>query len=486
MSQASNTTPTQPSFPVTFTDDAHGEYIIVTCGSTDGKLFFNKLKNCTTKLGSVSCILKNDNSWCSPSEFENLGGRVKSKNWKRSICYDGKPLLHCLSHLGLSDLGKPTESPFLSQSHVQAPAAPVQQLVSPVLAFVKAFRLKGDNENLKSALASRFDAGVVSSAVRALWDFSGSDLSRLGFVYHSRRNSDKQQLFESVFSDLIIAFDTLDGDDSLPDIYCESLDLLSLPALELDPVSKQLDANTKVLQSLRTSVESLPPKVVQSVPQKAFPQLQSLKDLVDSVQKLKDQLSRTLDVSIKELKDCTSKHTESAQKFKDQLSSTIVSSMKELKDSASNRGAAPSRPANTNVRMADRDRRNNIIIFGLEEKPLLETKKDVESILEFLCGRAVPFNDAFRLGKFKGSDGDHPPRPLLVKLSSAWDKRLTLAAKRNLKDFKIKRLFVREDLSPEMRKLKAQRRKEKENTNLNRVSRSRSSSESSAEGNENP
>ena len=114
---------------------------------------------------------------------------------------------------------------------------------------------------IKSAVASRFEA-VVSSAVKALWDFSGQDLSRLGLVYHSRRNADKQQLFECVFADLISIFDTLDGDDSLHDMCCEARDLLALPSLELDPVSKQLEANTKVLQSLHTSEESLPSKVV--------------------------------------------------------------------------------------------------------------------------------------------------------------------------------------------------------------------------------
>ena len=157
--------------------------------------------------------------------------------------------------------------------------------------------------------------------------------------------------------------------------------------------------------------------------------------------------------------------------------------MKELKDSTTKHGAAAPRPANTNARIEGRDRRNNVIFFGLEEKSLLETRKDVESILEFLCGRAVPFSDAFRLGRFKGSDNDHAPRPLLVKLSSAWDRRLILAAKCNLKDFRIKRLFVREDLSPEMQKLRAQRRKE--NTNPHRASRSRTSSESSSVGNDN-
>jgi hypothetical protein len=154
--------------------------------------------------------------------------------------------------------------------------------------------------------------------------------------------------------------------------------------------------------------------------------------------------------------------------------------MKELKDSTSMHVAAAPRPTKTNTRTDNRDRRNNVIRFGLEEKSLLDTRKDVESILEFLCGRAVPFNDAFRLGRFKNNDSDHPPRPFLVKLSSAWDKRLLLAAKRNLKDFSIKRLFIREDLSPEMRKLRAQQRIEK--SNPHRVSRSRSSSESSSGG----
>ena len=468
-------TSTHPGFPNILSDNVHGDYVLVTCGSTVGKLFFNKLKNCTGKLGSVSCILKADNSWCSPSELESLGGKAKSKNWKRSICLDGKPLLHCFVHLGLSDPGRPAEPPLQSQP----PSLPDKQLINPVLAFVKAFRLKGDNTSLKSAIATRFDTGVLSSAIKALWDFSGPVLSRLGLTYQSRRNADKQQLFESVFADLVSAFETLDADDLLPDIYCEAIDLLSLPALELDPVSKRLETNTKVLQSLCTSVESLPPKLVKPVQDQASPQLKSLNDLVESVQKLKDQLSCAMDVSLKELKDSTSKFTVSAQKLNDQLFSTIASSVKELKSSTSEHAVAALRPVKMNSHVNSIDRRNNVIIFGLEERSLMDTRKDVESILEFLCGRSVPFNDAFRLGRFKGRDSDHPPRPLLVKLSNAWDKRLILAAKRNLKDFSIKRLFIREDLSPETRKLRAQRRKE--NSNSQRSQRSRSSSESLSE-----
>ena len=51
--------------------------------------------------------------------------------------------------------------------------------------------------------------------------------------------------------------------------------------------------------------------------------------------------------------------------------------------------------------------------------------------MKFLCGHLLPCNDVFRLGRFKGRDSDHSPRPLLVRLSNV----LILAAKRNLKDF---------------------------------------------------
>ena len=106
-------------------DNVHGGYVLVTCGSTAGKLFFNKVKNSTGKLRSVSWILKAEKSWCSPSELESSVGKANSKNWKRSICHDGKPL-------GLSDPGGLAEPPLQSQP----PSLPDKQLIKLMLAFV--------------------------------------------------------------------------------------------------------------------------------------------------------------------------------------------------------------------------------------------------------------------------------------------------------------------------------------------------------------
>ena len=144
-------------------------------------------------------------------------------------------------------------------------------------------------------------------------------------------------------------------------------------------------------------------------------QLKSFNDLVESVQSLKDQLSCAMDVSWK------TQPQSSAQKLKDQLFSTIASSVEELKSSPSDHAVAVSQPDKMNSHVTSIDRRNNVIIFGLGEESLMDTKKDIKSILEFLYGRLMPFNDAFRLSQFKGHDSDHPPSPLPVKLSNVWD-----------------------------------------------------------------
>ena len=71
--------------------DASGDdYIEVTCGALEGKLYFNMMRDCTgSQLGSVKCIDHND-SRMMPGEFEQKGGKPKAKNWKKSIQHKGK------------------------------------------------------------------------------------------------------------------------------------------------------------------------------------------------------------------------------------------------------------------------------------------------------------------------------------------------------------------------------------------------------------
>ena len=82
------------------------------------------------------------------------------------------------------------------------------------------------------------------------------------------------------------------------------------------------------------------------------------------------------------------------------------------------------------------DRSMNIVLFGVPEQSLFETRKSVDEVFSFLCGCPVPIRDLFRLGKFV----EGRTRPVLVKLLNFWDKRIILASKTKLKTFRISKV----------------------------------------------
>ena len=111
------------------------------------------------------------------------------------------------------------------------------------------------------------------------------------------------------------------------------------------------------------------------------------------------------------------------------------------------------------------DRQENLVIFGVEESGSIQDMDRVRRILSFLVPDAPPVKDLFRLGRRKNSNADSStseqisrPRPLILKLMSPWDRRLVLSNKYRLKEYEVKGIFIREDLSPEERaKRKLQR-----------------------------
>ena len=74
----------------------------------------------------------------------------------------------------------------------------------------------------------------------------------------------------------------------------------------------------------------------------------------------------------------------------------------------------------------------------------------MDEVFEFLSGKQVQIKDIFRLGRFKRSQSSSSrPRPLLIKLCTAWDQKLILLRKTKLREFCIKCLFLREDVAPD-------------------------------------
>ena len=409
------------------------EQLPVKCGSASGILYLDKFNG----RGGQKCILS-ESVWYSPIEFEGLGGKGKSKNWRKSLLLESSGVLlgTYLSSIGLVTSKSGTASPRqqsparLASCHFSLP------LIDPGLAFIKAYRLKGDVVGLKQAVLARFDSASLGTSHKLLWDTCGEDLEQLGMPFRARRGSDKRQVSDVLIADIVAAFDKLDSVEKIPAVYCEATDLIKLPSLTLDPVSKKLDENTTALQSLAHKVEELPSEVSTAA---TNPVTKCYSEMEKLISDIKVQLQQffgcvnTLSLKISGHHPSSSTITNVRHSTGGGQSSSIASSGILLKQPASGR-----------------DRSNNVILFGLPELSLLEAKTAIDNVFTYLIGKNVKVVDAFRLGR-RSEAGSARPRPMLIKLDNCWDRRLLLSSCRKLKDYSVSKLFLREDLPPEAR-----------------------------------
>ena len=116
----------------------------------------------------------------------------------------------------------------------------------PVLAFIKAFRLRGDVNTLRQAALNCFSTSLISNAKKALWDMCTSELSSLELPFAPRRSSEKRFQATADLDDILLAYSKLDEIDKIPLIYCEAADLVKLPPIAPDRISELVIGNSVV------------------------------------------------------------------------------------------------------------------------------------------------------------------------------------------------------------------------------------------------
>ena len=222
----------------------------VKCGTATGILYVDKISGPGNK-GDLKCIFS-DSKWHSPIEFEILGGRTKSRNWRRSILHENIQLGVFLTSVGVHpDKSSPTPGSSDAKQSCNLP------LSNPVLVFVKAYRLRGDVSGLRNTLLPAVDSSLLVDAHKALWQHCKDDLEKLGLTFKSRRDSDKRSVSDVILGDIITAFDALDNACKLPAIFVEATDLLSIPPVVLDPIVKKQSENTSSIDGLTSTVTKL-------------------------------------------------------------------------------------------------------------------------------------------------------------------------------------------------------------------------------------
>ena len=232
-------------------------------------------------------------------------------------------------------------------------------LTDPVLAFIKGFRLRGSSENLRRAALSKFDCVLImSKAKRVLWDLECSSIvSAAGLTFQSRRASEGRLQASADFADILSAFDKLDEDDNLPEIFCEAADLVKLPPIVTDSCTEQVLRNSSSLEDIKVKLESLG----------------------HGVSNLSAKLV-TIESQVAALPSTP-------------LVSSLYSASAEGGGSISHRASSSGR--NAAIKIPD-DMRENLIVFGIEESWVLSgTMVAVKKMLEFLTGHSTPVKDMY-------------------------------------------------------------------------------------------
>ena len=348
--------------------------------SKQGSLYLDKQGD-KGKRGS-KCVLS-DSKWYTPLEFEKLGGK-SARKWKMSLTHRGRPLSEYSLDCGATAtdaLGSVSNIPSSAAATTQSTNIPSNaavaaqssntMLIDVPLAFVKAFRLRGDKVNLRSNVLERFDQAAIEQSKQSLWEACKSDLDAGGLCFHQRRSSDRRAQIEADLDDVLAAFDLLDSKALIPPIFCEASELYRLPSLSLDPVSEQVQDNTKALLSLTSVVNSIEKKMSSFFETSAstFPPQNTIPDS-------QAPLSHSAAV------------TEGAQ----------------VELHLPNPREATYRPQ---MRRDDftvdiNDRHSNLLVFGLPEaSSLMETKEKVDNMLTYLTGTTIGVRDLFRIGRFK-------------------------------------------------------------------------------------
>ena len=300
----------------------------------------------------------------------------------------------------------PTASASSPKTLVITSPAVDHVIVNALLTFV-IYRLKDsctvDTGDLKHVVLSFYSAADITDAKNAVIDAFRRHLSDCGPLLKERRGSVSRPAHEAELDDVISILQTLD------DRHVDFRSTFAVVDLDrLPPTVPHVVADMQPLQQQKLTVAET------HADNPAEPKT----DLsIDDINNRLDEFQSAINARLDYLNTICTSFT---------MSNTNVNANTET----------VKRPLRIN------DRSNNIVISGVAENrdPLI-WRGEIENILHHVVGHEVHISDIFRLGTYR----DNKTRPVLVKLSSTWDRRLVLSGCRKLKDNSSGRVFIRPD-----------------------------------------
>ena len=281
-------------------------------------------------------------------------------------------------------------------------------VVNEMLSYVNFYRDNSSNDCIRKVVLAFYTAAEISDAKRHLLETFKEQLSDCQ-VRADRRNSSSRPAHEAEVDDVISIFELLDNTNVLQDYLFAAVNHERLP--KYGPEEVNICSVVDRMSYLSTKLDKV------SAPDAV------LTEAVTRVEASVLESTRTLSDQIAQL-----------QVMCDSMSST--SHMQA-------RVPLPAQSTAVYTRHEHHDRSRNVVIYGIAEVREDSTwRAQVDEALKTAAGREVSVNDVFRLGKYSVNR----TRPLLVKLHSAWDRRIILNGARKLAGVEC---FARVYISPD-------------------------------------
>ena len=306
---------------------------------------------------------------------------------------------------------------------------PEHIVLNELLSYLSYYRDRANAPAIQRVISAFYSATEIATAKKKLSSLFASELLNCPLLVE-RRKSTTRSAHEAEVEDILGIFDLLDGNDALGSTVFAAVNFDRIPHYDPEEINicavvdRQVRADASI-EHLTEAVESL----LMSRDESAMPPVSdTLKKVVESVTV---RLSAAVDVQLKRLESL-----DTQLRCTPQLSQHTTRS--------------PQQGASVNP--GDADRAMNIVVFGVaEEKVSSVWHAKLSAALKHVAGRPVDLTDAFRIGKF---DANQPrPRPIIVRLRCAWDRRLILSNTRKLAEVgEFRRIGIAADEPLEIRR----------------------------------
>lgn len=297
-------------------------------------------------------------------------------------------------------------------------------LINELLSYLQFYRDKGNSAGLHRIIHNFYTAGEISTAKTSLISAFKDKLLNCPFTVE-RRNSSVRQASDAEVEDILSMLEILDASDLLKTVTFVATNHDRLP--RYGPEELNICSIIDKQCNMDAQLEGI---------SRQFSDLNSRNDqIVSTLSSNYTELDRKLSVLIDNInKMAIKKQPSTAPPYP-------------TTDSLHVTGINPP-PGTPGI-----DRSRNIVIFGVKESSNKEVwHNKLFSILQIVLGKDSSniVEDAYRLGKHHSSK----TRPILIKLKSAWEKRLILSNSYCLSKFPEykKSVFIRSDEPVESRR----------------------------------